>query len=115
MMEVLHNNASEDEQLSDFNPPPKPMSMGNEKRKQTDEKDQAMNHEHFTAMTEGTYAQQYYNQVIPPTQQPQMAQPQLSEAGNELVEKLNYMIHLPKNNMMKKLTILQKKLFYIAF
>ena len=33
MMEVLHNNASEDEELSDFNPPPQPMSMGNEKKK----------------------------------------------------------------------------------
>ena len=115
MMEVLHNNASEDEQLSDFNPPPKPMSMGNERRKQTDEKDQAMNHEHFTAMTEGTYAQQYYNQVIPPTQQPQMAQPQLSEAGNELVEKLNYMIHLLEEQHDEKVNNITEEIVLYSF
>ena len=35
------------------------------KKKESNEKDESLNHEHFTAMTEGTYAQQYYNQVIP--------------------------------------------------
>lgn len=115
MMEVLHNNASDDEQLSDFNPPPKPMSMGNEKRKETDEQDQSMNHENFTAMTEGTYAQQYYNQVIPQVQQQQMAQPQLSEAGNELVEKLNYMIHLLEEQHDEKVNNITEEIVLYSF
>lgn len=123
MMEVLHNNASEDEELSDFNPPPKPMSMGNEKRKETDEHDEdvesmnhePMNHEHFTAMTEGTYAQQYYNQVIPKVQQQQMAQPQLSETGNELVEKLNYMIHLLEEQHDEKVNNITEEIVLYSF
>lgn len=114
MMEVLHNNASEDEQLSDFNPPPNPMSIGNEKRKETDEEDETMNHEHFTAMTEGTYAQQYYNQVIPQVQQ-QMTQPQLSESGNELVEKLNYMIHLLEEQHDEKINNITEEIVLYSF
>jgi hypothetical protein len=115
MMEVLHNNASDDEHLSDFNPPPKPMSMGNEKRKESDEKDESLNHEHFTAMTEGTYAQQYYNQVIPQVPQQHMAQPQLSGASNELVEKLNYMIHLLEEQHDEKVNNITEEIVLYSF
>ena len=72
-----------------------------------------MNHEHFTAMTEGTYAQQYYNQVVPQLQQ--MTQPQLSETGNELVEKLNYMIHLLEEQHDEKVNNITEEIVLYSF
>lgn len=118
MMEVLHNNASENEELSDFNPPPKPMSIGNERRKETSNKesiDDKMTHENFTAMTEGTYAHEYYNQVIPPVPQQKMGHPQLSGAGNELVEKLNYMIHLLEEQHDEKVNNITEEIVLYSF
>jgi len=122
MMEVLHNNPSDNEELSDFTPPPKPMSMGNEKRKDNQyednsptHEDNSLTHEHFTAMTEGTYAQQYYNQVIPQVRQLQATHPQLSGTGNELLEKLNYMIHLLEEQHDEKVNNITEEIVLYSF
>ena len=71
--------------------------MGSETRSENETNvDEPMTHEHFSAMAEGTYAQQYYDQYVPnkefENQQP--STPIISSASNELIEKLNYMIHL---------------------
>ena len=118
MMEVLHNNASDNEELSDFNPPPKPMSTGNERRKETSNKKSVgdeMTHENFTAMTEGTYAHEYYNQFIRPGTHPQIGDPQLSGTGKELVEKLNYMIHLLEEQHDEKVNNITEEIVLYSF
>ena len=69
MMNLLHSNNDDSDsqsQLADFNPPPKPISVGSETRSENETNvDEPMTHEHFSAMAEGTYAQQYYDQYVP--------------------------------------------------
>ena len=119
MMEKLHSNP-DDNELGDFNPPPKPVSMANENRAEResyDNKDQAMTHEEFSAMTEGSYANQYYNQYVPAmNNQPQVNNtPVMSSASNELIEKLNYMIHLLEEQHDEKVNNITEEIVLYSF
>ena len=102
MMKQINNEMFENNEnsLEDFNPPPKPSSTGVEKMKQREEENQKNNDsgvgvEGFKDINnEGnSWSEDYYQQYLPIYTQGGSnvnTQPQ----SNELLEKLNYMIHL---------------------
>tara|TARA_Y100000992_G_C21266133_1_gene494048 strand:+ start:1516 stop:2094 length:579 start_codon:yes stop_codon:yes gene_type:complete len=102
MMKQINSemNNSEDT-LEDFNPPPKPTSSGVEKMKQReDEKqkndDSGVGVEGFQDINnnnQNSWSEDYYQQYLPIYTQSGNHINQQPE-GNELLEKLNYMIHL---------------------
>ena len=102
MMKQINNEMFENNEnsLEDFNPPPKPSSTGVEKMKQREEENQknddsGVGVEGFKDINnEGnSWSEDYYQQYLPIYTQGGSnvnTQPQ----SNELLEKLNYMIHL---------------------
>ena len=110
MIEILHTNEDEGDNLNDFDPPPNPVSMGSEKKS---ENDQPITHENFSQLANGAYAKQYYDQFIPESNQYQNS----SRVGqpNELLEKLNYMIHLLEESQDEKSNNITEEIVLYTF
>ena len=111
MMAYIHKNTNEDEnELSNFNPPEPPTSVGAEKRKETDpnltdnnvpagpsdapDNDQPVTEDIYNDLPD-TSKSEYYQKVAPLYKQMQefVGVPQYTNKS-ELTQKLNYMIHL---------------------
>ena len=110
MIEILHTNENEGDNLNDFDPPPNPVSMANEKKS---ENDKSLTHENFAQLTNGSYAKQYYNQFIPQTKQ--LQESSISSQPNELLEKLNYMIHLLEESHDEKSNNITEEIVLYTF
>ena len=89
---------NEDDELADFTPPPKPISSGlerlenNNNNNNNNNQDNAVNIEGFNHTDNANdINNDYYNQWIPMYTQ---ASSDNSGSNNELLEKINYMIHL---------------------
>jgi hypothetical protein len=117
----IHANidSTEGGELSDFNPVPRPESQGVNR---TVERDQYENNEDDEVeeyeSLDSSYAQQYYSKFLPGTIE-SMESGNLSTANmplNEnLVEKINYMIHLLEESQEQKTEhVVEEMLLYLG-
>ena len=96
MMEAIHGNSQEGEEgLGDFNPPPHAKSSGLERldareNKKNPDDDSPVTTEGFDEMAGNQWSQEYYQQHIPMY----TTATQSNTDSGELIEKINYMIHL---------------------
>ena len=98
MIAKIHENKDEDDnKLDDFNPPPMAKSSGVERMREREEAKNIENDEHvtqegFNEMEGNQWSQEYYQQYIP--MYTNAANNSSGSGNSELLEKLNYMIHL---------------------
>ena len=124
MMKTIHNSVGDDEDnLDDFNPPPPPESVGGQRTKdrsneveQKDEQsdnDNVQNPENFTQLP-SSYAKQYYQQYVPYFNQ--MSSDMASGPNkDELLRKLDYMIHLLEEQQDEKTGHVTEELILYCF
>lgn len=99
MMAKIHENANKDDDdedgLASFDPPPRSVSSGVERMRErdtrNDDDDEQVTTENFDEMQGNQWQQEYYKQHIP--MYTNAASNDVNTSG-ELLEKLNYMIHL---------------------
>lgn len=100
MMAKIHENANKDSDdedgLASFDPPPRSVSSGVERMRERDTRnddddDEQVTTENFDEMQGNQWQQEYYKQHIP--MYTNAASNDVNTSG-ELLEKLNYMIHL---------------------
>lgn len=99
MMAKIHENANKDSDdedgLASFDPPPRSVSSGVERMRErdtrNDDDDEQVTTENFDEMQGNQWQQEYYKQHIP--MYTNAASNDVNTSG-ELLEKLNYMIHL---------------------
>lgn len=95
-MEGLDN--SDESNLADFNPPPKPeLTQQNQikkvEEKEEEEEDNNVQPEAYNNLTNNAVTNEYYKQFIPYFTQANNS-PNLHGSKDVLLEKLNYMIHM---------------------
>ncbi len=94
-MEGLDN--SDESNLADFNPPPKPeLTQQNQIKKveeKEEEEDNNVQPEAYNNLTNNAVTNEYYKQFIPYFTQANNS-PNLHGSKDVLLEKLNYMIHM---------------------
>lgn len=100
MMAKIHENANKDDDdedgLASFDPPPRSVSSGVERMRERDARndvddDEQVTTENFDEMQGNQWQQEYYKQHIPMYTN---AASNDINTSSELLEKLNYMIHL---------------------
>jgi hypothetical protein len=119
----IDNGEDETEGLANFEPIPRPESLGVSKTAERDNLDE-MNEENEDDVEnfdnlDSSYAQQYYSQFLPGTIEgmqtegiPDSANVNLNE---NLVEKINYMIHLLEENQDQKSEhVIEEMLLYLG-
>jgi hypothetical protein len=114
MMNRIHNNPDEDNDLEDFRPESKGETVENKKMQQAPQrnslnnvntendvpvKDHPVSVEAFTKLPRDSSAADYYQQFIP-NYYNQMSEP--TSGNRELLEKLNYMIHMLEEQQNEK-------------
>ena len=98
MIAQIHKNKDDnDNELEEFNPPPMAKSSGVERMREREEAQNTNNDEHvtqegFNEMEGNEWSQEYYQQYIP--MYTNAANNSTGSGDSELLEKLNYMIHL---------------------
>ncbi len=98
MIAQIHKNKDDnDNDLEEFNPPPMAKSSGVERMREREESKNDGNDEHvtqegFDEMDGNQWSQEYYQQYIP--MYTNAANNSSGSGNSELLEKLNYMIHL---------------------
>ena len=98
MIAQIHKNKDDnDSELEEFNPPPMAKSSGVERMREREEANHINNDEHvtqegFNEMEGNQWSQEYYQQYIP--MYTNAANNSSGSSDSELLEKLNYMIHL---------------------
>ena len=98
MIAKIHENIDEknDDGLEEFNPPPMAKSSGLERLEQREaeknKENDEVTQEGFNEMEGNQWSQEYYQQYIP--MYSNAANDHHGSTNNELLEKLNYMIHL---------------------
>ena len=98
MIAQIHKNKDDnDSELEEFNPPPMAKSSGVERMREREEAKNENNDEHvtqegFNEMEGNQWSQEYYQQYIP--MYTNAANNTSGSSDSELLEKLNYMIHL---------------------
>ena len=132
MMKTIHNNVGDDEgegdNLDDFNPPPPPHSVGGQRTKdrnskissnnveQDDEQpdnDDVQQTENFTQLP-SSYAKQYYQQYVPYFNQ-MSSDMAAGPNKDELLRKLDYVIHLLENQQDEKTGHVTEELILYCF
>lgn len=116
----VDNMEDETEGLANFEPIPRPESLGVNKTIERDDEEETNSDEveDFDNL-DSTYAQQYYSQFLPGTIEnmesgslPQSANVNLND---NLVEKINYMIHLLEENQDQKSEhVVEEMLLYLG-
>lgn len=116
----IDNMEDETEGLENFEPIPRPESLGVNKTIERDEEEETNSDEieDFDNL-DSSYAQQYYSQFLPGTIEnmesgslPQSANVNLND---NLVEKINYMIHLLEENQDQKSEhVVEEMLLYLG-
>ena len=98
MIAQIHKNKDDnDSELEEFNPPPMAKSSGVERMREREEaknvdNDEQVTQEGFNEMEGNQWSQEYYQQYIP--MYTNAANNSSGSGDSELLEKLNYMIHL---------------------
>jgi hypothetical protein len=98
MIAKIHENIDDknDSDLEEFNPPPMAKSSGLERLEQREaeknKENDEVTQEGFNEMEGNKWSQEYYQQYIP--MYTNAANDHQGSTNNELLEKLNYMIHL---------------------
>ena len=98
MIAQIHKNKDDnDSELEEFNPPPMAKSSGVERMREREEaknvdNDEQVTQEGFNEMEGNQWSQEYYQQYIP--MYTNAANNSSGSSDSELLEKLNYMIHL---------------------
>lgn len=113
------NMGNEETGLSDFEPISRPESLGvnrtieREEPYEQEENDEVENYDNL----ESSYSQQYYSHFTPGTIESMQGMPDSANVGlNEnLVEKINYMIHLLEDNQQQKTEhVVEEMLLYFG-
>ena len=98
MIAQIHKNKDDnDSELEEFNPPPLAKSSGVERMREREESkdinnDEQVTQEGFNEMEGNQWSQEYYQQYIP--MYTNASNNSSGSSDSELLEKLNYMIHL---------------------
>lgn len=126
----ISNDDDDEDGLADFNPPSKPISSGVERTKNSistfenfdnvvnsndvsnDDDDNEISTEAFQEATP-KYGQQYYNQYVP--YYTNASNTQESSNNPEIMEKLNYLVHLIENNNDEKINSITEELVLYCF
>ena len=108
IMEKIHKDSNENEEglanFKEFQPPalPEITNIKNEKKNTT-----SLSKESFDNLEDGSYAKQYYSQYV--------GQKSNNRSSGELVEKLNYMIHLLEEQKDEKIGNISEEIILYAF
>ena len=114
-MDSYKNEEEDDDSLADFNPPPNPelTSLPNEKKE--DEVDSALSPEAFNNINVSEEKiKQYYNNYIPYYENATNV-PNIHGSKDDLMKKLNYMIHLLEENKDEKTNTVTEELILYMF
>lgn len=110
IMEKIHKDSNDIEEglanFKEFKPPalPEITNIKNEKKNST-----SLPKETFDNLDDGSYAKQYYSQYVPQQQAP------INGSGGELLDKLNYMIHLLEEQKDEKIANISEEIILYAF
>ena len=114
-MDNFKNEEDEDDSLADFNPPPNPelTSLPNDKKEE--EVDSALSPEAFNNINVSEEKiKQYYNNYIPYYEETTNV-PNIHGSKDDLMKKLNYMIHLLEENKDEKTNTVTEELILYMF
>ena len=114
-MDSYKNEEEDDDSLADFNPPPNPelTSLPNEKKEE--EVDSALSPEAFNNINVSEEKiKQYYNNYIPYYENATNV-PNIHGSKDDLMKKLNYMIHLLEENKDEKTNTVTEELILYMF
>ena len=114
-MDNFKNEEDEDDSLADFNPPPNPelTSLPNEKKEE--DVDSALSPEAFNNINVSEEKiKQYYNNYIPYYEETTNV-PNIHGSKDDLMKKLNYMIHLLEENKDEKTNTVTEELILYMF
>ncbi len=114
-MDNFKNEEDEDDSLADFNPPPNPelTSLPNDKKEE--DVDSALSPEAFNNINVSEEKiKQYYNNYIPYYEETTNV-PNIHGSRDDLMKKLNYMIHLLEENKDEKTNTVTEELILYMF
>jgi len=114
-MDNFKNEEDDDDSLADFNPPPNPelTSLPNDKKE--DDVDSALSPEAFNNINVSEEKiKQYYNNYIPYYEETTNV-PNIHGSKDDLMKKLNYMIHLLEENKDEKTNTVTEELILYMF
>ena len=114
-MDNFKNEEDEDDSLADFNPPPNPelTSLPNDKKEE--DVDSALSPEAFDNINVSEEKiKQYYNNYIPYYEETTNV-PNIHGSKDDLMKKLNYMIHLLEENKDEKTNTVTEELILYMF
>ena len=114
-MDNFKNEEDEDDSLADFNPPPNPelTSLPNDKKEE--DVDSALSPEAFNNINVSEEKiKQYYNNYIPYYEETTNV-PNIHGSKDDLMKKLNYMIHLLEENKDEKTNTVTEELILYMF
>jgi len=114
-MDSYKNDDEEEDSLADFNPPPNPelTSLPNEKKEE--DVDSALSPEAFNNINVSEEKiKQYYNNYIPYYEETTNV-PNIHGSKDDLMKKLNYMIHLLEENKDEKTNTVTEELILYMF
>ena len=114
IIEKIHSNtdnSDSDDGLASFQEfkPPAPPQITNLKNE--NKTSPTTSKEQFDNLDDGSYAKQYYSQYVPP----QSKQNTMMGGNSELLEKLNYMIHLLEEQQDEKIGNISEEIILYAF
>ena len=129
MMQAIHDGSSDDEHIGNFNPPPNPTSMGTERTHREAFENEDTSNEQYSKKQDvkqndsdvgvgdynnlsNNYANDYYNQYVPYFNR---MSPEKIGSRDELLEKLNYMIHLLEDQQDIKTGHITEELILYSF
>ena len=114
-MDNFKNEEDEDDSLADFNPPPNPELTSLPNDKNEEDVDSALSPEAFNNINVSEEKiKQYYNNYIPYYEETTNV-PNIHGSRDDLMKKLNYMIHLLEENKDEKTNTVTEELILYMF